>query len=206
MNQDSFFNYLRFEKRYSPHTLSAYRRDLDQFLNYLKNNDPRVNGPLSIKPGHIRGWMVELLGTKVTARSINRKLSTLKTWFRFLRREGIVKTDPMLKVVAPKTSTRLPVFVEEHQMESMLLEPVKDDFESCRDHLIIEMLYSTGIRLSELINLSHSDLSGDPPAVKVMGKGRKERLIPISPELFDLIEEYKRSKKELPSGRNDHLF
>ena len=160
MFSDRFISYIKFEKRYSPHTVSAYQSDLDQFFNFLNNPGgqvpapaPEISHPSQITHYHLRNWMVELMGNEVMARSINRKIAALRKYFKFLVQEGILKTNPASKIVAPKIPKNLPVIVEDVKLTQMLDsgEVFSNDFKGVRDKLIIEMLFGTGMRLAELL-------------------------------------------------------
>ena len=196
MQQEKFINYLSSEKRFSVHTITSYSNDVNQFFLFL-SEEYKITSELSeVNFQIVRSWIASLLEKGVTPRSVNRKISTLKTFFKFLIREGVIQESPMLKVVAPKSKKRLPLFVEEDQIESLLNGVEFDDgFIGERDKLIIELFYVTGIRLSELINIKISDLNFDNNLVKVLGKRNKERLIPLSTrivkELQFFIEKYK---------------
>ena len=196
MQQEKFINYLSSEKRFSVHTITSYSNDINPFFLFL-SEEYKITSELSeVNFQIVRSWIASLLEQGVTPRSVNRKISTLKTYFKFLIREGVIQESPMLKVVAPKSKKRLPLFVEEDQIESLLNGVEFDDgFIGERDKLIIELFYVTGIRLSELINIKISDLNFDNNLVKVLGKRNKERLIPLSTrivkELQFFIENYK---------------
>ena len=196
MQQEKFINYLSSEKRFSVHTITSYSNDVNQFFLFL-SEEYKITSELSeVNFQIVRSWIASLLEKGVAPRSVNRKISTLKTFFKFLIREGVIQESPMLKVVAPKSKKRLPLFVEEDQIESLLNGVEFDDgFIGERDKLIIELFYVTGIRLSELINIKISDLNFDNNLVKVLGKRNKERLIPLSArivkELQFFIEKYK---------------
>ena len=196
MQQEKFINYLLSEKRFSVHTITSYSNDINQFFLFL-SKEYKITSELSeVNFQIVRSWIASLLEKGVAPRSVNRKISTLKTFFKFLIREGVIQESPMLKVVAPKSKKRLPLFVEEDQIESLLNGVEFDDgFIGERDKLIIELFYVTGIRLSELINIKISDLNFDNNLVKVLGKRNKERLIPLSTrivkELQFFIEKYK---------------
>ena len=207
MKHERFFQYLEYEKRFSPHTLTAYQTDLGQFIIFLKTAFD-IETPEEVKHTHVRSWIVELLGKKNTTRSINRKLSCLKTYFKFLKKRGEIEQNPMAKVIAPKMGKRLPVFVNENKME-LLFEQVDfgEGFKGARNRLLMELLYCTGIRCSELINLKIEDLDFASNQLKVLGKGNKERLIPIARHLTGLIESYLRQRalQNIEYGEN-HLL
>jgi len=207
MKQERFFQYLRYEKRYSPHTITAYKSDLGQFTDFLENTYAIV-ASAEVTHFHIRSWMVDLLARGNVARSINRKLSRLKTYFKFLRKQGEIKNNPMAKVIAPKMGKRLPVFVNEDSM-SLLFERVDfgDGFEGARNRLIMEMLYCTGMRRSELVALKIENVDFSSNQLKVLGKGNKERLIPVARHLVLLIQSYLQMKNAaLPESPHKNLF
>lgn len=193
---DRFVQYIQYEKRYSSHTVIAYKNDLEQFFLFLltrfqQENIEGVTHPM------IRSWLVELMNQKIGARSINRKLTTLKSYYRFMLREGLVTENPMSKVTAPKVAKRLPVFIEEESMELMLDNfEGSDDYITFRDRLILEVFYATGMRKAELINLKESDIDYQHSTVKVLGKRNKERLIPFGSHLERLVKEYLKVKQK----------
>ncbi len=194
---NDFVNYLNYEKRFSPHTIISYQTDLRQFQQYLKANF-EVDEIKLVNHQIVRSWLVHLMNEKVTARSVARKLTTLKTFYRFLLKENRVENNPMAKVQSPKIQKRLPVFVEETPINELFDKKGNDkkevffepNFEGIRDKLLINILYSTGIRLSELIGLKTLDTDLYNNQIKVLGKRNKERIIPITKELVILISEY----------------
>ena len=195
MKHERFFQYLEYEKRFSPHTLTAYRNVLGQFSDFLQKIYT-LTDPVNIRHIHIRSWMVDLLDKGNCARSTNHKLSCLKTWFKFFRKQGEIKANPMVKVVAPKTGKRLPVFVNEKSM-SLLFDEVDfgEGFAGLRNRLIMEMLYCTGMRRSELVGVKLADIDFSKFQIRVLGKGGKERLIPVARHLINMIEQYAEEKK-----------
>jgi integrase/recombinase XerC len=203
VSRDSFLQYLQYEKRLSPHTLTAYSTDLIQFYDYLKINY-QVKELNEINHSLIRSWIVSLMEQKISSRSVNRKITTLKTFYKFLLRQKVVTDNPMLKIQSPKTSKRLPVFVEKEKMD-VLLDNIEfgNDEEGVRNKLIIEMFYSTGMRLSELINLKYKNIDLPSGQLKVLGKRNKERIIPFNNELKSKIEEYLNTQKR---KTNETLF
>jgi integrase/recombinase XerC len=184
----SFFNFIEFEKRYSKHTLESYRNDLSQFDKFLKTFEKEVTEATHTD---IRNWIVSMMEVKMTPRSVNRKISTLKSFYKFLLRKGEVKKSPLAKVQTPKTSKRLPVFVELTGIERLLkgLE-FPEGYQGRLDRLMIELFYGTGMRRSELINLKRSDFDSYNSQIKVLGKGNKERIIPIHQDLRTRIKEF----------------
>lgn len=207
MPQKSFIDYLQYEKRYSGHTVVAYRNDLRQFFEFLKTQY-ETERVIDVAHIHIRSWIVSLIEQGLNNNSINRKISCLKAYFKYLKRTGEIAVNPMLKVVAPKSGKRLPVFVEEKNMEALFTpEMFSEDFEGKRDALIIELFYNTGIRLSELINLKESNVDLAQRQLKVLGKRNKERIIPISPSLEAIIGDYIALKKGMNFGnQGSHLI
>lgn len=196
MPENSFVDYLKYEKRYSNHTVVAYRSDLQQFLTYTRQQY-ETDDPKELDHVHIRSWIVTLIEQGMSSHSVNRKISCLKAFFKYLKRTGELSSNPMVKVVAPKAGKRLPVFVEEKNMEALFSPDMfTDDFEGRRDALIIELFYNTGIRLSELVNLKSSNVDLAQNQIKVLGKRNKERIIPISPALGEIMNGYLALKKE----------
>lgn len=190
MDFRSFLQYLEYEKRYSANTLIAYKNDLLQFSDFLKKTYD-FDEVLNVRHPHIRSWLVSLMEEGIGSRSINRKLSALKTFFKFQLRKNAIEQDPMGKVISPKMAKRLPVFINKNQME--LLWSGYDfgkKFNGARNRLVFELLYGTGMRVSELVNLSEKNVDMYNQALKVLGKGNKERIIPISKEVKHLIAGY----------------
>lgn len=185
-----FFAYIRFEKRFSEHTITAYESDLAQFQDFLQTTY-EVSKDEDILHTHIRAWIVALLDQKVGARSINRKLSTLKSYFQFLVKRTVLAQNPMDKVIAPKVGKRLPVFIPQDRLE-FLFEQVEfgTDYKGIRDRTMLELLYQTGMRRSELMNLTYQDIDLEQLTIKILGKGNKERLVPISHKLSRTLQEY----------------
>ena len=181
MLQNKFITYLSSEKRFSEHTIKSYTTDLKQFTSFLSSEFQIIDEINEISFQIIRTWIASLLEKGINPRSVNRKISTLKTYFKFLIREGELVENPMMKVVAPKSKKRLPIFIEEDQIASLLNEvQFEKGFVGQRNKLIIELFYVTGIRLSELINIKISDVDFNNQSIKVLGKRNKERIIPLS--------------------------
>lgn len=193
---ERFILYIKHEKRYSPHTVSAYESDLEQFFKFLNFPEETVSHPSEICYAQIRNWMVHLMEDK-TARSVNRKIATLRKYFKFLLREGIITSNPASKIQSPKTVKHLPVVVEDEKLAAMLdsQEVFGDDFIGVRDKLVIEIFFGTGIRLAELVGLKEGDIDFYGGTIKVLGKRNKERIIPINQELKYLLERYLALKK-----------
>ena len=188
---DVFLNFIKTEKRLSSHTIKSYTSDLNQFTKFLSeecNINSKVN-KLSFQI--IRSWIVFLLENNLNPRSVNRKISVLKSYFKFLLQEGYISCNPTVKIISPKTSKRLPSFVDKDDIQ-FLLDKVKfeNSYIGNRDRLIIEFFYVTGIRLSELINIKIFDLDFNNNYVKVLGKRNKERLIPFSNKMTNKLQDF----------------
>jgi integrase/recombinase XerC len=207
MYKERFIDYLQFEKRYSEHTITAYSKDIDQFMEYLKNSYG-ISDFKKVTHSIIRSWMVELVEQSVSPRSISRKLSSLKSLFKYYNAQGILKKNPTHLLQAPKVSKKSPIYLEENSM-NLLLDDVHFDnsFSGHRDKLIIEIFYFTGIRLAELININNNDVDIQSKKIKVLGKRNKERIIPISNELTESIIRYIKVKDLIFSGKeSDHYL
>jgi len=200
----SFIKYLDIEKGYSSHTIRSYGDDLISFFRFAGIEPTNVDAFNHITHRTVRAWVSTLIGQGLSTRSVNRKLSSLRTFFRYLLRQGTIKTNPMKGVVSPKTSKRLPEFVPESDMAKLNANDLfGDDFEGLRNRLIITMFYYTGMRLSELVGLTLPSVDLDGMTIKVLGKGDKERIIPIHPDLKDLIQDYLEVRNEkFPSIQN----
>ncbi|MBF45507.1 MAG: integrase [Flavobacteriales bacterium] len=185
----NYLDYLHLEKRYSSHTLKAYRTDLSIFAFYIKDN---YNTTID-KANHsmIRSWLIEELNKGNSSRTVNRKITSLKSFYKHLIKLQKVDYNPTSKIITSKTSKKLPQFVGVSDMNDLLNKlEFNEDFSGVRDKLIIEIFYSTGIRLSELINIKITDVDIKKSQIKVLGKRNKERLIPLTHELQKSIEKY----------------
>ena len=203
-----FLEYLQYEKRTSVHTIEAYKSDLMQFSQYV--SDHFGGTPLlSCKPVVIRTWLLELVESGVTARSVNRKMSALRAFFRYHLRTGSLTHNPMVAITAPKIAKRLPQFVEEADMKLIFSEELfEDTFEGWRDRFIIELFYVTGMRLSELTNIRRDDMDLYSCQVRVLGKRNKERVIPFSVRVKSVAEKYFQffDKKYPDIEKNSFIF
>lgn len=196
MRIDAFFHYLEYERRFSVHTIQAYRTDVQQFLNFLQETYS-LTSFTEVRHSYIRAWIVSLLANDTSARSVHRKLSTLKSLFKFLLRQGEISQNPMLKVTAPKAGKRLPVFIHEQQLTQLFEDLTFDsDFSGQRNRLILEMLYATGMRRSELIKLRLQDIDSGNRVFKISGKGGKERLVPFGAALEEALHTYLLLRKQ----------
>lgn len=192
---DSFLNYLRYEKRYSPHTVLSYQNDLSQFETFLQATFE--TSPSLAKYQMIRSWIVQLVEMKMDPLTVNRKIASLRSYYKFLLRQNLLDKDPMLKVKVLKTKKKLPHFVKEADMVSVLdQQTFSDTHEGWRERLVLELLYGTGIRLSELIGLKESDVNRRDGTIKVLGKRNKERVIPYSDSLTPVLEGYLKARNK----------
>ncbi len=206
MMTDSFLDYLRFERNYSEKTVVSYGIDLTKFEEYFKGRDENIDFT-TVDADLVRGWIMNLMEAGYTSTSVNRKLSSLRSFYRFLLRKGVVRVDPMLKVIGPKNKKPLPVFLKEREMDRLLDEiPFKDDFAGCRDKMILEMFYATGMRLSELIGLNDVDIDFFASLIKVTGKRNKQRLIPFGEELREAMLVYLKIRNEVLPGEAEAFF
>jgi len=186
---DNFINYLETEKHYSINTVIAYTIDLRQFEEYIQEVFDKTEA-IDVTSDMIRDWIVHLKENKITNRSINRKIASLRAFFHFLMKREEIERNPLIKILPVKSSKRNPVFVMEEDMQHIIEMKYEDSFEGRRDKLIIEMLYATGMRKAELLNLEEKDFDYSQAEVKVFGKRRKERIIPLHKDLIYLIKEY----------------
>lgn len=195
MHIDKFLNYLQFEKRYSEHTLVAYKTDLLQFSRFI-SNEFDVTKIEEVHHTIIRSWIAFLLDSGISSRSVNRKITTLKSVFKYLMQEEVILENPTQKIISPKNTKKLPVFIEQSKMETLFHDiNFPDSFEGERDRLILEVFYMTGVRLSELLTLKLIDIDIQKSTIKVIGKRNKERIIPLSPELLNDLKRYSRKYK-----------
>ncbi len=187
---NEFLQYIQYEKNYSSHTVLSYQTDLSQFLNFLEVEHETFN-PNKTTPSQIQQWVLSLMNEGLSARSLSRKISTLKSFWRFLIVHKHAQTNPTLKILLPKTNKPLPLFFKKAEMDSVLSETfLASDFTSIRNHLIIELLYITGIRCAELISIKDNDIDLTEGNLRVIGKRNKQRIIPISKEFCEKIKEY----------------
>lgn len=199
----AFLEYLQFEKRYSNHTLISYQNDLEQFFAFL---DSQFDSPLiaDISPLFVRTWLAEMREEGILPKTINRKISTLKSFYKYLLKVGIVKQSPMATIMVQKVGKRLPSFVSQKDMETLQKHVVfADTFKGNTDRLLISLFYATGIRLSELIGLRENHIDFSNRQIKVLGKGNKERIIPVSKELLEEIKNYIETKKDNENASED---
>ncbi|HUS87674.1 MAG TPA: tyrosine-type recombinase/integrase [Bacteroidales bacterium] len=204
--EESFLDYLQFEKRYSQHTVRSYRNDLDQFFYFIKSHKGS-DDPVTVVSSDIRSWMVSLLNTGYSPASIHRKISGLRSFYRFLRRDGHLTTDPLEKVILPKRKKRLPVFVEESSLDRLLDRyDFGTGFGGQRNKTMIEMLYITGMRRAELIGLVDTDVDLQGKTVRVLGKRNKERIIPLIDSYCINLKAYRDLRDDQGFENNENRF
>ncbi|MGN6618708.1 MAG: tyrosine-type recombinase/integrase [Ilyomonas sp.] len=193
----AFLQYLQFEKRYSQHTLISYKNDLEQFFDFIQSefDSPATD---KITSAQIRSWLASLKEDGLTAKSINRKISALKSFFKYLMKQGIVVKTPLTTIVTPKSNKRLPAYVEQKDIQELFKKnEFSEDWNGKTKRLIILLFYHTGIRLSELINLKEYQVDFSYCQLKVTGKGNKERIIPLSKEVLKELQTYVDEKHKL---------
>jgi len=189
-NIQQFLDYLSFQKRYSIHTIISYKNDLSSFFEFMQQQFGEM--PLAeIKPTFIRSWLAELKQQEMESKSINRKISTLKSFFKYQLRQQAITVSPMTAIISLKVSKRLPQFVDKKDTGTLLTHiEFPDTWEGRTDELILQLLYNTGMRQAELIGLKETAISKSNGTIKVLGKGNKERIIPVSNQLLQKMQEY----------------
>ena len=197
MSLEPFISYLALEKNYSVHTVTAYKRDLEAFVDFCDHNydDKNID---AVAYGIVRSWIVSLVDSGVSNRSVNRKMASLKAYYKFLQNIGAIEVNPLAKHKALKTAKKIEVPFSEIEMQKVLSQiEFAEDFEGVRDRLIIELLYTTGMRRAELINLKMIDIDVSQQLLKVLGKRNKERILPLLPSVVILLEVYLKERKAL---------
>ena len=202
----SFIDYLKFEKRYSAHTIRSYRDDLVQFFSFLETQFGSA-GLKEISQSFVRSWLASLKDDEVTARTINRKISTLKSFFKFQLKNGVIENTPMFNITAPKISKRLPVFIKEKDLADLtkVLITNTENWDGLNTKMLITVFYSTGMRLSELINMKERQVDFSRRKLKILGKGNKERIIPATDDLLGMIRDYINEKRKV-FEKSDDVF
>ncbi len=199
--KESFLRYLETERRYSAHTVRSYGTDISHFISFLLSGSGEFD-PALVTPGDIREWIVFMVGEGMTASTIQRKVSAIRVFYRFLKREGVEMCDPFSRVVLPKKGKRLPKFIDEDPLMKLLDEPgyFEDSYSGLRDRFVIEMLYCTGMRRAELINLRIDDVDLSRDLIKVYGKRGKERYIPLARSFKQRFQGYLSARKEIENA------
>ena len=197
-----FLDYLTLERAYSSHTVASYENDLRAFEAYLKQTDDGL-GLRDVDADLVRGWAMNLMSAGMKATSVNRKLSSLRTFYKYLLKKGLVEVSPMQSVHGPKRTKPLPQFVREADMERMLSATAQGDtWQEVREHVILQLFYETGIRLSELVGLNVEDVDFGRQTIKVTGKRNKQRIIPIGQGMADSLKRYMEMRDSRPSPLN----
>ena len=192
-----FSDHLKFEKRYSAHTVRSYHDDLTQFNDYLETQFGGMK-LRDISAPVVRSWLASMKQHKMTARTITRKISTLKSFYKFMMRSGVLAKSPMTGIVSPKPAKKLPSYVEEKQLKTLFRDvEFEDDWNGYTAKVAIRMLYQLGIRLSELVNCREAQVDHANRQVKILGKGNKERIIPVGKELLKLLKDYAGKKRQV---------
>lgn len=204
---DSFLDYLRLERAYSPRTVQSYGMDLNEFEAYLRRTDAELTLE-TVDADNVRNWTMEMMEAGQKETSVNRRLSALRSFYRYLLRKGVIKVSPMQTVKGPKKKKPLPMFLREEEMNRLLDETdFGEGFEGERDRLIIEMFYETGMRRAELVGLNEADVDFYRGQIKVTGKRNKQRLIPFGEELGSALRLYMEEKaQEVPEAEDGALF
>jgi integrase/recombinase XerC len=207
MWKEKFIQYLRVEKNYSSHTEISYFVDLAQFEEFTTGEQGSFD-PAQIDSDHIRIWMSRLMEQGLKARSVNRKLSAVKSFFRYLKKKGVVVQNPAETVTGPKTNKKLPAFVNDQEMTKVIDDPMgySDDFRGRRDRFLIELFYLTGMRRAELIALKDTDVDFGACTLRVTGKRNKQRIIPFSDTTKEKLKEYIAVRDAEVENKSPFLF
>ena len=203
----SFIGYLKFEKRYSAHTIRSYHDDLVQFFSFLDTQFGVVKLK-DISQSFVRSWLASLKDDDITGRTINRKISTLKSFFKYHLKQESIEITPMFNITSPRISKRLPVFIKEKDLADLAkaLKTNTEDWDELNTKMLITVFYSTGMRLSELINMKEKQVDFSRKQFKILGKGNKERIIPAGSELLTIIKEYINEKRKVFEKADDVLL
>ena len=206
MKIDDFVSYLKYERNYSDHTIRSYRTDLEQLEDYLKSDRSDEILPEDIDADIVRNWIVHLMDQGISPVSVNRKLSSLKSFFKFLMKRGEISANPLRLVRGPKVGKPLPYFIKDNDLEALLDgDGFGGGFKGIRSRLVLEMLYDTGMRCSELVGIRDEDIDFDAMQIKVTGKRNKQRIIPFADGLKDLMLAYLESR-ENEAGSTEGWF
>lgn len=201
-----FLDYLKFEKRYSRHTVISYQTDLISFFDYIITQYGET--PLNqLSHIYIRSWLASLKDEGLTAKSINRKISSLKSFFKYQLKIGLIRQSPMAKIISPKNEKRLPNFVADKDIKTLFHHvEFPDTWQGKTERLLLLLFYNTGMRLSEVINLKDSQVNASNHTLKILGKGNKERIVPISPEVLNEIKTYQGERNQSITEKADILL
>ena len=209
MNYQDFIDYLRYERRVSPHTVTAYEHDLSQFFSFLQEK-LEINQLSDVHTEDIRAWMISLLEDEsLEARSVNRKVSAVRAFYRYKLKTKELSSNPTLSLRTPKVPKKLPQYVDQKDMEHLFNDiPFEDSFEGLRDRTILELFYATGMRLSELLNIKTQDIHLQDNTIKILGKRNKERVVPFGNRMSELLTMYlgNLEKKFCGVTENNYIF
>ena len=201
-----FLDYLKFQKRYSHHTIISYQNDLKDFFDYIESGYGTLSLP-EISSNLVRSWLAQLKQNKIASKSINRKISSLKSFFKYQLRKEVLSVSPMATIVSLKVNKRLPSFIEEKELNVLFNEvEFPDTWEGRTNKLLIKIFYQTGMRLSELINLKESQIDRSNNNIKILGKGNKERIVPVNKDLQTDIFDYISEKKKIENYEIGYLL
>lgn len=200
-----FLNYIQYEKNYSPHTLVSYKKDITNFISFLESHDFTI---FDASHHQVRAYLAILMANEMKARSVNKNISALRSFYRFLLRENQVAANPMLLVKNLKIPKQLPEIINEENLIRLLdnKDTFASDFPGLRDRLVMELLFGTGIRRAELLTINEQDIDFYNQTIRILGKRKKERIIPIYAFLSHLIKEYLKSKEQLFEGHTQRLI
>ncbi|MDP9229862.1 MAG: tyrosine-type recombinase/integrase [Bacteroidota bacterium] len=203
----AFIDYLKYEKRYSGYTIRSYHDDLLQFFSFLQANFDNLSIE-EISHTFIRSWLASLKDEKLTSKSINRKISTLRSFFKYQLKTGIIAHSPLSQIISPKNSQRLPVFIKETDTHELLtsLSNHTEDWKSLNAKMLITLFYNTGMRLGELISIKKHQIDFSKSVIKVLGKGNKERIIPLGIDAIKIIKQYEQLKNKEFEQTEDYLL
>lgn len=191
----TFIDYLKYQKRYSAHTVRSYHDDLDQFFNYLELQSGKILLD-AVNHNHVRSWLASMKEKDISSKTIKRKISSLRSFFKHLLKTGVLEQTPMSKVITPKTGKRLPDFIKVEDANKLTATLKNtEDWKSLNTKMLVTLFYNTGMRLSELINFKENQIDFHKKQIKILGKGNKERIIPVSPEIIASIKEYIQNKR-----------
>lgn len=207
MSFQAFNDYLQLEKKYSPHTVTAYLKDLEDFQKFA-SEEYQYADIVTVNYSIVRSWIVSLVDSGISNRTVNRKISSLKTYYKFLLKTSQIEINPLAKHKALKTSKKIQVPFSEKEIGNVMeMLQIENNFEGLRDRLIVELFYSTGIRRAELINIKLNDVSFAQKTIKVLGKRNKERIIPLLPSVLNTINGYLPFREQLENIKGvDYLF
>jgi integrase/recombinase XerC len=203
---DAFLNYLRFEKRYSSHTISSYQSDLSFFFEFTRQLF-ETQKPEEVSSAMIRSWLASMKEKGDSSRSINRRISTLKSFFRYLLRHQIISASPMTTIVSPKVKKRLPVFVEQKDLHTLFQHvEFPEGWEGVLHRTIFMFFYATGMRLSELVNLKDKQVDFSKSQIKILGKGNKERIVPFGPGMREQVDLYRQNRNSILAADDGEMY